>query len=167
MDRRLFIEAILGGSTIGGFTNLSTKDDAEVVRLNTGLYKARILKANSTNGNSRIYPQALLQKLAHDPLPPIGMIDAGAFAFSQIPRALASHLVSDPKIEGDYLTVLIRPLVTLEGTRLEELLGKNKAVFRPAGTGSFQTGTKGIVTIGTDYQIFAVNAYDKDQAASL
>jgi hypothetical protein len=100
-------------------------------------------------------------------MPPIGMIDAGVFAFKQIPQALASHLVSDPKIEGDYLTVLIRPLVNLEGTRLEDLLSKNKAVFRPAGTGSFQTSTKGIVTIANDYQILSVNAYEKEQAASL
>ena len=167
MDRRLFIEAILGG-TIGGFTNIKVSDNTpEVVRINENLYKAKILKADKPNGNARIYSRSLIQKMISAPLPPNGMIDSAAFVFDKIPPQLISHTVSKLKLEGDYLTVLITPLNTIEGKRLQNLLEQKKIVFRPTGSSTIKENDKGIITLNDDYVLKAINAYEKDIAAGL
>jgi len=167
MDRRLFIEAVLGG-TIGGFTNIKMSNETpEVVRINENLYKAKILRADKPNGNARIYTRSLIQNMISSPIPPNGMIDSVAFAFDKVPPQLISHTVSKPKLEGDYLTVLITPINTIEGKRLQKLLEEKKVVFRPVGSSTIKENNKGIITLNDDYFLKAINAYEKDIAASL
>lgn len=177
MDRRMFIESVIGAG-LGGFTNLSNKtnkaklrhEEIEVLPITDDVYKVKILRADVPNGNGRIYPRSLCEKLAHLPnFPEVGAIFMGSLLFPEkIPLERASHLCFRPRMDGDYLTVQIKPLSTLEGVKLKKMLEEDTVRFRTHGMAkSMNMNTEMKTIIGDDYNLLAVVAIPKEDAAGL
>lgn len=177
MDRRTFIEALVAGagvqlSTFGSKTRpiqLPKDPKSDCVKSGENIYTAKVLRLEKPTVNGRVYSRALIEKLVKDKsaFPMIGIIDNAVFFFDKIPLHLASHTIHDPRIEGDYLVVDIKPLDTPEGKKLLKMLQQDEVAFRTVGKGSLQLVDDKVAVVEEDFKLTSINAYDKTEASAL
>jgi hypothetical protein len=177
MDRRMFIETAIAG--IGGFTNLSNNptkpklrhEEVEVLPITDEVWKVKILRADIPNGNGRIYPRSLCEKIVQmREFPQLGCIFVGGMMFpvNKVPVERASHIAFRPRMDGEFLTCQIKPLGTLEGAKLKKMLENDQVRFRTTGTAnSMSANSEMKIIIGDDYVLHSVEAMFKEDAVPL
>ena len=175
MDRRLFFEsiAIAGlGFVMGGRAAAAAKDAVkETNRVDALHTRCLVAKADVANGNKRLYPRAVLEAAVADfkALPPRAMYGQMGMPTSSVMQlSMASHIVTDLKMVGDYLVAEIELIATPHGVILKQLMETPDTVaFRTAGVGNGQVNDDGVLIIGDSFKLISINAVSVTEATPI
>jgi len=136
-----------------------------------------VLRADTPNGNNRIYPASILKSIIEsfnsrgmyyslDPKTMIGQL--GNSADGKICLSQASHIVDNLFVEDDLLYAEISPLNTPCGAVLKSMLDNNvKVCFRTQGIGEVSVREDDIFVVQNSYKLVTINALSSDKAVSL
>lgn len=167
MDRREFLESVAG---VFMLTPASATTKPELV---SNRFRRTVARADTPNGNKRVYSRALLERIVADfdrenrnqrtMLGQLGMNEDT----SLVRLSLASHLVTDMRMDGDYLSVEIEVLATPMGAILYGALKNQDVEFRTAGVGAGHTDADGNFVIDDSYKLVSINAVEAAKATPI
>ena len=169
MDRRTFLAETLAGAAGCFFPVENLLADVPLRS------EHLIARADRINGNKRIYPKALLERVVADfkAMPPRSLMgELGQKEDSIIHFANVSHMIVDLKLSdfgpqlGHHLIAEIELLATPCGTILKKLMQSPGTVaFRTCGVGSGRVNEDGVLVIGDSYKMITINALPAKEAA--
>ena len=156
MDRRLFFEsiAIAGlGFVMGGRAAAAAKDAVKETNRVDALH-TRCLVATADVAKA---------------LPPRAMYGQMGMPTSSVMQlSMASHIVTDLKMVGDYLVAEIELIATPHGVILKQLMETPDTVaFRTAGVGNGQVNDDGVLIIGDSFKLISINAVSVTEATPI
>ena len=80
----------------------------------------------------------------------------------------ASHLVTDMKMDGDYMVAEIEVIDTPHGKTLKSIMEKpDTFALRTAGIGNGQVNDAGVLVINDSYKLISVNVVPLTEAATI
>lgn len=178
MDRRAFLtETLIGG--VGSLLLGNIKLRAEQVRsgvpnvvpMENGHWLATVLRADHPNGNKRIYPKEILEKVIEQfrwdgiatTTGQLGMPQDGIMRLSEM-----SHMVINLHMEEDYLVAEIAVMDTPQGKVLKQLLNDNPntVAFRTMGVGFGEMNDDACLELAS-FQLTGIHAVSAGEAAAL
>jgi hypothetical protein len=177
IDRRTFLsESLIGGISALLVGNIKLCADRvksgvpNVVAKKNGRWLAAILRADHPNGNKRIYPREILEKVVErfhrDGITTIGQFGMPKDGIIRINDM--SHMVMDLQMKDDYLVAEIAVMDTPQGKILNQLLRSfgDVVAFRTAGVGFGETNDDGCLEIAS-FQLAGIHAIPASEAAAL
>jgi hypothetical protein len=180
MDRREFVVKTLAvGIGVSSFLKIGARIPS-IRSSRHGLWTVPVLRVDYPNSNGRIYPRAVVEKIAELPswkncqFGQIGMPKDGVAHLDKISHKdrvahfdKISHMVLDLKLRGNYLLANISPTTNLQGRILQQMLDQDTVVFRSSGFGSVQALENGHFVVGPNFELTGIHALPIDQAAKL
>ena len=136
------------------------------------IYTFPVQVADQPNLNNRVYTKDVLKNIVekfktqkHPLLGTIGMVEFTKMPDAILDPCLVSHTVEDLRLEDDVLIADIQVLQTPMGNELANIIDSDNIAFRMAGTATTNTNDKNVITINDDYNLLAINACPKTEAA--
>jgi hypothetical protein len=168
MNRRIFLEAATA-LVLGSKIPVAVKEP-EVRRHENGYLIAKIAKADTPNGNKRVYPKAILEDIANKHVKTtLGELTFGysvgySGENSVVHLSEVSHEIIDLSVNNGYLEAVIKVLDTPKGKELKNI-NLNRLAFRLRGFGNFEVNDNQIATV-TDYKLVTIDAMPIDIAST-
>lgn len=169
VDRRGFLAETIGGVTASFFATENLLADVPLVQEHI------VARADRPNGNKRMYPLSVLQKVVADSADAvarrqmIGQLGMPTEAVVQLSHA--SHIVRSLKLSdfgpqlGWKLIAEIELMATPCGVILKKLLASpGQVAFRTAGVGYGKVNDDGVLVIDDSYKLIGVNAVPAKEA---
>lgn len=177
MNRREFLAEVavvaLGGVALGS-RPLVEKEASRPKPISNYTFCATIARADVPNGNKRIYPREVLEQAVR-----VFQADhkkhrslVGELGLPNEPSIIhfqnASHVITDLRMQDDYLVAEIEVLDSPCGRVLRTMLETNSEIvaFRTRGVGNGHTDG-GNYIIGESYKLITIDALPAKEAVSI
>jgi hypothetical protein len=129
---------------------------------------AVVLHFDTPNRNKRIYPLSLaenflkLKSVAND-RGLVGMLGNPETPIIQF--SIASHVITDLRVEDKKLIADIETYHTPSGQILRQMLADGTVAFRTMGVGNGQVNEEGYLIINDSYKFITINALNAGEAS--
>lgn len=178
IDRRTFLsESLIGGVSALLIGNIELHAEQvksgvpNVVPMENGHWLATVLRADHPNGNKRIYPKEILERVVEQfrwdgiatSTGQFGMPEDGIIRISEM-----THAIMDLHMEDNYLVAEIAVMDTPQGKILKQLLTDRLDVvaFRTMGVGFGEMNNDGCLELA-NFQLTGIHAVSANEAAAL
>jgi hypothetical protein len=154
MNRRTFtISGII--AFLFGSQKAEASTHSEVVPMSNDKWVVTLMRADVPNGNDRIYPRSVLNKIVQD-----YSRDGSCVGYIGVGKEV-SHMVLSMFVVDGFLKAVIRPSNTRAGHDLRSMLihSPKKIAFRTVGLTSNCSRQNGKTVVGDDYCLESANAY--------
>lgn len=173
-SRREFLMEIVavGGLALGA--KLTKAEEPKPAKGDPKVYTVQVARADLPNGNRRIYPRKVLEesvrvfqanyKRNRGFMGQMGMPSDSIIHFKDV-----SHVVTDMRMDGDYLIADVEVVDTPCGQILDKLLDESREIvaFRTAGVGNGEVNGDGFYVVGDSYKMISINAVPAKEAATI